>query len=127
MKEVKMYDIVYTTVDYKASATTPGGETVTEEVAKFTRCVVVEELSDGEAYMLEVIDEPLVITLTPDQFTTVPMCDTHKKGYVVMHTFGEGTCKICNNEFQSPHMPTNDLCDRCAVENNKCAKCGEEL
>lgn len=46
---------------------------------------------------------------------------------IVMHSFTEGKCKICEIEFNWPNSDTPDLCKPCAKKHKLCHYCSSEI
>lgn len=49
------------------------------------------------------------------------------KNKVVMHAFSFGNCEICGEEISTEHIPCNQICLKCAEENNLCESCGIKI
>lgn len=44
-----------------------------------------------------------------------------------MHSFSSTKCELCGDSIVTPHKPGYVVCEKCAVENNKCQQCGKEI
>jgi hypothetical protein len=55
------------------------------------------------------------------------VCESCKKGKIVMHAFSEGECEKCGDRVVTSHTPCDKLCKSCSDTLSLCKECGVEI